>query len=134
MEETGRIDGWWVYFKRTSSAGDLPYVLGCNPVQYKSIEGAHVAFEKYNPVIDQGGTLLAENLGIGDESLSYHMLDEYYYTGVFVRYRNYIISIWGLNKEGDYPSPEPLIEVANSILSRLQEAPLVPGPLDTTGK
>lgn len=49
LAETGRIDGWWISYKRGSSGGVLvPEEVYDNPVLYSSIEGARLVITKYS--------------------------------------------------------------------------------------
>jgi len=48
LEETGRIDGWWVYYRRGTSTVRAPEQIYQNIIQYKTAEGAYFTFSNYS--------------------------------------------------------------------------------------
>ena len=131
LDETGRVDGWWVAYYRSTNNAVLPQYIYCNPIQYKTSEGAHITLTKYNEVAQQKGDyeMLPNPPQIGDETIVFY---QNYITDAGIpsktliiefRYRNYVIRIAGDGAEQEV-NLEALIPIAQSIFQRLQEAEL----------
>lgn len=136
LDETGRVDGWWVEYYRSSNNEVLPKYIFCNVIQHKTSEGAHISLTKYNEVAmhEPGYKVFPDSPQIGDEAIVFYKT----YTSdagvpskiLFLefRYRNYVVRIAGDGSEQEVKL-DTLIPVAKSVLKRLQEAELAPGPV-----
>jgi hypothetical protein len=131
LEETGRIDGWFVYYKRGTDTIRAPEEIYQNIIQYQSAEGAYITFSKYNNLIrfPDKYKMLNENILIGDSTIVY-MWKEMQSNGenrvnyyVESQYRNYlsIVGGWGWEKEFDL---DYVIKVAEIAIDKIMAAPL----------
>jgi len=131
LAETGRIDGWWVIYKRSTDTVIAPEQIYDNVVLYKTIAGAKLVITKYEDryVIEFGYTELENPTIIGDLTRVFIKKEmqpsgEYRirYEIVF-SYRNYLhaVSGWGWEYE---VKPEYVEDIARILLAKLQAAPL----------
>jgi hypothetical protein len=135
MAATGRVDGWWVYYKRGTNAVIAPEEIGDNPVLFRTIEGAQLLISKYggcvNPELykDLNFIPVQTDLKIGD-STNICINREMQSSGenrvtilVEFTYRNvtHKISGWGWEDEVqlDY-----LANIARTLLAKLEAMPL----------
>ena len=129
LDETKRIDGWVIYFKRTKSGAILPEQIFCNPVQFESTTGAEIAYTNYNNVAQNkpGWELLQDDLGLGDQSRAViYKEDGSNTTAIFVDflYRNYSIRIASIGNERE-AKLETTMSVAQNVLERMKRAKAV---------
>lgn len=134
LEETGRVDGWWVIYKRGTKTVNMPEEVNDNPVMSKTTHGAKVILEKYSTcaeaAMDKNDFIeLSGNAHIGDDS-RWCVLKEMQPNGknkVWLRlefiYRNYYHGISGYGWESEV-TPEFFEGVANALLDKLKAAPL----------
>lgn len=133
IEETGRIEGWWVYYARGSSTNTLPEEMFCNIVRYETSAGAQLSaskygYDDYSTDSDYQMLDLTENLGDNSFAFVYKEMqsngkNQVWVSVVFV-YRNYYLKVRGWGWEDDVQL-EDLIIVAQNILAKLEEAPLI---------
>jgi len=130
LEETGRVDGWFVYYKRGTSTIRAPEEIYQNIIQYKSSEGAYFTISKYpynrnNPDIK----VVEYDVLIGD-LINIYVWKEMQSNGEYridytieSQYRNYvsIVSGWGWEKEFDL---EYVIRIAEIAMDKIKAAPL----------
>lgn len=133
LEETGRIDGWWVYFIRGRNINNTPDQIFHNIIQYQTHEGAQITVEKYNEVErgdNDGWVYMDEHPDLGDVSLAM-ILKQMQPNGKYkiwitidTSYRNYVSRVGGYGWE-DLVTLECMIDVANRALAKLETADLV---------
>ena len=128
LAETGRVDGWWVSFKRGSRTVIAPEEIFNNPVLYKTQEGAMLMLTKYHGSCDEDETPL-EIQTIGDASMAC-MWKKMQNNGknrvsINIRFidRNvyHNLSGWGWESE---VTLEYVEQVAMTLLDKLQQFPL----------
>jgi len=131
LRETGRIDGWYIFFKRGSSRVPAPKELSHRISQFESCEGALIAVEKYTAYkIDNKYEMVDDDYDLGDKTVisKYRELQpggEYivrYY--VETAYRNYVSQILAYGYEEKFDL-EYVIQIAEIALELLADAPLV---------
>ena len=131
LAETGRIDGWWVYYLRGTVTVIAPEEVYDNVVIYKTVEGALLVITKYSSCSDRdtGYIELETAPKIGDYSktcVSTEMQssgeNRVWYRIEFV-YRNYYHDIVGYGWENDV-EPKFVESIALVLLKKLQNAPL----------
>lgn len=133
LEETGRIDGWWVYYKRGSNVIAAPEEIFHNIIQYETALGAQITATKYNlaeRAPEEGWVLLDDEVNLGDLSVVM-VTKETQSNGknrVWLRietaYRNYlsVLQEYGWEEEVRL---EYLVEVQRMIVEKLAAAELV---------
>ncbi len=131
IAETGRIDGWWVAYKRGADTVIAPEEIYDNVILYKTIAGAQLVITKYGDrrVTEGGYTELINPTIIGDLTRVFTKKEmqssgEYRVEYLIeVSYRNYVhvVSGWGWEHE---VKPEYVENIAGILLARLQAAPL----------
>lgn len=133
LEETGRIDGWWVFFLRNSTLVRAPEKLYHNIIQDQTHAGAQLTVRKYNYIDSgrfDGWEFFDSHPDIGDVSLAmiWKQLqpDGKYKIEIRIEtaYRNYASIVSGYGWEEDV-SLEYMIDIANLALAKLEAAPLV---------
>lgn len=133
LEATGRVDGWWVYYKRGSNVMTAPEEIFHNIIQYKTALGAQLTVADYNSTIrssEQGWKLLEDQqVELGDVTIVY-ILKEMQTNGknrvwlnVETAYRNYVSVLQGYGWE-DEVRLEYLVEIQKIILEKLAAAEL----------
>lgn len=131
LEETGRIDGWWVYYRRGTDTVRAPQEIYHNIIQYKTAEGAQLTVSKYN-YADRSDNydLMDVELNLGDFALAMiaKEIQPNGRTRVWIRiemaYRNYASVVHGYGWEEDVEL-DYVIMVQELILNKLMDAPLV---------
>jgi len=130
LAETGRIDGWYVYYNRGKSGVLMPELYYDNVIIYSSIEGAQVVITKYENrrIIDDDFQEIDAPL-IGDASRAFTKREVN--SGGEIRvwilvsfsYRNiaHTIGVWGWEKE---VSLDFAVTTANKLLDGLKQLPL----------
>jgi hypothetical protein len=131
LAATGRIDGWWVTYKRGTRTVIAPEEIWDNVILYRSIAGAQLVIQEYSNCTDRdlGYTMIETDLKIGDLSeicfkKKMQSNGEYrvWYLIEF-SYRNILHNIegWGWQNEVRL---EYLAEIAHTLLAKLEAAPL----------
>jgi hypothetical protein len=130
LDKTGRIDGWWVVYKKGVNTVRAPEEIYHNIIQYKTAEGAFLTVTQYQissripefKIID-------DNYPLGDKSVI-TMRKEMQPSGEYrvnirieTAFRNYtsVVDGWGWEKEFDQTF---VISVAETIIKKLEAAPL----------
>jgi hypothetical protein len=132
LEETGRVDGWWVYYNRGSTTVIAPQEISDNPVLFQTTAGAQLLVTKYGncaDYLDDDFTPIESDLQIGDVTgvciwrkmqssgeNRVQILIEFSYRNV-----THAVSGWGWEKEVrlDY-----IAAVARTLLAKLEAMPL----------
>jgi hypothetical protein len=131
LEETGRIDGWWVYYARGTRTVRAPEEIFHNIIQYESHDGARVAVVDYNYVAqgDSEWDLINSDIDLGDVSVAL-ISKEMQSNGKFwvwitidTSFRNYVSRISGSGWEDDV-SLDYVIQIAQIALTKLENAEL----------
>jgi len=131
IAETGRIDGWWVAYKRGADTVIAPEEIYDNVIMYKTAEGARIVIMKYEDsrVTEEGYTEIKNPPNIGDRTRAFTKKtmqssgeNRVYYMIAF-SYRNYvhIVDGWGWEHE---VKPEYIENIASVLLAKLQAATL----------
>ena len=129
IEETGRIDGWWVTFQRGINTIRAPEQIYQNIIQYKTSEGAQLTMSIENPNVTVQYEIIDDNYELGDFTviLKYHEMQpsgEYRVTYlVETIYRNYQSRIVGWGWENHFEL-DYVIRVAEIALEKIKSAPL----------
>jgi hypothetical protein len=130
LQETGRIDGWWVDYLRGTNTVRAPEEIYQNIIQYESAEGAYLTLTEYNTRGDDPDySLMDLNLSIGDVTFVYYWKEmqssgEYRVKyAIESQYRNYVSIIvgWGWEKEFDL---DYVIQIAEIAMDKIKAAPL----------
>ena len=133
LEETGRIDGWWVYFIRARNVNHTPDQISHGIAQYQTHEGAYVTVKEYNYVDhenDAGWKFFHQELDLGDFSLAFYLKQmqpngKYkIWITIDTSYRNYVSRVGGYGWE-ELVTMEYMLDIANRALSKLEAVPLV---------
>ena len=133
LEKTGRIDGWWVWYKRGTITVIAPEEIYDNIVIYQSIEGAQLVMTDYSNcqgrLADSDWTILETDLQIGDMTIvctdkeMQSTGDNRVWIRIEFTYRNFYHAVvgWGWEKEVQL---EYVANVARILLAKLEAAPL----------
>jgi len=132
LETTGRVDGWWVYYSRGTTAVRAPEVIFHNPIMYKSAEGAQITVLEYNHVAEgevEGYEYVERDIPFGDLSVAAvhkEMQSNGKYMVTYVidtAYRNYVSRVggWGWEEDVTYEYVENIARIA---IEKLQAAQL----------
>ena len=131
LEETGRVDGWIVYYARGTNTVTAPQEVYDNVVLYQSAEGAQLLTAKYGNCEDPEKDWVKLNIDfkIGDTT-SACIIREMQSSGknrvnilIEFTYKNiaHTVSGWGWENE---VSIEYVKAVAETLLAKLEAAPL----------
>ena len=129
LEDTGRIEGWFVSLSRGTSTVNMPEEIWCNVVSYETIQGAQISHSKYSDQVFEDYTEVQGVLQVGDLTRAYRK-DEMQPGGerrawylITFSYRNFIGSVesWGWEDE---VTPEFTEQIARILLAKLEAAPL----------
>lgn len=130
LEETGRIDGWWVYYLRGTSTVRAPKQVYQNIIQYKTSEGAKLTFTKYGFItINPEYEKFDSNILIGDATNVYVRKEmessgEYYiFYIVESLYKNYVSTVGGMGYEKQFDL-DYVIRIAEIAMEKIKAAPL----------
>ena len=134
LAESGRIDGWWVWYDRGTKTVIAPANVYHNIIQYKTAKGAQISITKHNCIVrndcDAYSFVERDYSDLGDVSIG--MINKemqsngknrvWYY--VETAYRNYVsvVAGWGWEDEVEYEYVENIARIA---LEKLKAAPLV---------
>jgi len=130
LEETGRIDGWIVYFYRGTSTVKAPEVLNHNIIQYETSEGAQIAMNMDSPFLEVEYQIVNDNYNLGDKTIisKYREMQpsgEYQIIYlVETAYKNYQSRVFGFGWENEFDL-DYVIQIAEIALKKLEKAPLV---------
>ncbi len=131
LAETGRIDAWYVYYKRGSNTLIAPEEITDNVIMYKTAEVAQIVITKYENrrVTEEKFTEINNPPKIGDLTRAFtaktmQSSGEYrvWYLITF-SYKNYVHTVGGWGWEHEV-KPEYMENIARVLLARLQAAPL----------
>jgi hypothetical protein len=132
LQETGRIDGWWVAYRRGTNGVNMPEEVYNSVIQFRTAEGAQVLLNKYliQDLEEDGYTELDNPPQIGDATRIF--IKKETQTGgdnrvrllLSFTYLNYYseIELWGWESDVDQEFAQDLCELQ---LMKFQEAPLV---------
>jgi hypothetical protein len=130
LEETGRINGWVVTYKKGSSTASAPEQLYQNIVQYETSEGANIAFTKYAYNTRTTEFSLINHDGIIGDATSVFMhktleTDNRYRVNYVVqsRYKNYISIVAGWGWEDEF-NLDYVIRIAEIEMDKIKSAPM----------
>jgi hypothetical protein len=123
INETGRVDGWFVYYKSGTSNKPVPDTIYDNVILFNSIEGPRVYMEEYAGGEDDY-TERTTDLKIGDITKVFEK-NESGNISVTIEfsYRNYVHRVAGLDMNG--ASEKVIEDIARELLEDLQNAQLV---------
>lgn len=130
LDETGRIEGWFVSYKRGSNSVIAPEEIYCNIIRYETSDGARLSITKYGtPYRSDEREIINLDLDLGDEYLVsvYREMQSNGKQRVWYRiefsYRNYVVAVqgWGWNDE---VSHDYVYQVALTMLEKLKSASL----------
>ncbi len=133
LARTGRIEGWWVYYKRGTKTVIAPDQMYCNVVKYKTAEGARLVVTDYNNTVrqaDEGWTLVDRKIDLGDINLISTNSeitsggDKLVWYSIEFAYRNFFVEVAGYGYEKEV-SHDFVENAARAILKKLESAPLV---------
>jgi hypothetical protein len=130
LDKTGRIEGWWVFYKRGNTTLLVPEEIMHNVVMYENLEGAlltitelardtrDVEYKKLNREIEIGGTSLAylkKKMQPNGKYKVWYMVE--------TAYRNYvsIVQGYGWEEEVKYEYVE---DIARTAIMKLEAAPI----------
>jgi len=130
LEETGRIDGWWVYYRRGTSTVRAPEQIYQNIIQYKTAEGAYFTFSNYSfDTNNPDFSLFNTDVDVGDASTVY-VWKEMQSNGenrieyiIETQYRNYMSIIGGTGWEKEFDL-DYVIRIAEIAMEKIKSAPL----------
>jgi len=130
INRTGRLDGWWVTYRKGASRIQAPDEIYHNIVKYETAAGAKLTVREYNlatrsdeyQILDQGiefgdanVVMVAEDvLSDGTQQITYR---------IETAYRNFVSVVVATGSEGeiDFPFVET---IARKMIEKLGEAPL----------
>jgi len=130
LAETGRIDGWFVNYKRGSSNVILPEEFYDNVVIYSKIEGSQIVVTKYGDrYITEDSFNEIDTPQVGDLTRAFKKSETNSSgeTRVWIKlifsYRNVFhdVTVWGWEKE---VSLDYAVSVANKLVEGLKQLPL----------
>jgi hypothetical protein len=127
LADTGRIDGWVVYYRCRKESALLPDEIFDNVVIYSSVEGAHVMYAKYLERKDDGFLEITDAPKVGDFSIAWiknnaggegknQYLFDFTYKNIL-----HTVGIWGSEQDVKF---ELAVSIAQDLLSKLQKLPL----------
>ena len=133
LEESGRVTGYEVYFKRGNTSAPLPQEVGCLVVQYRTIEGAQRAVTEFTFAsrnLDENWVSAEVTLSLGavsnaeclDKMDSGGNLNMEYW--VSTSHRNLLIECVGWGAKANV-TPEFVEDLVQKMLEKVQAAELV---------
>jgi hypothetical protein len=131
LERTGRIDGWWVIYKRGTLTVTAPEEIYDNVVLYHTIEGAELIISEFSNCVDRdsGYVLVESDVQIGDFTnvCTYKEMQSSGEYRIWYRieftYRNYYHAVAGWGWESEVKA-EFVEKIARTLLAKLEAAPL----------
>jgi len=120
VKETGRIDGWTVYYGIYTSNFGWAELIQDNVTLYQTSAGAQLAISKYSQAIINKYTEEINPPVIGDFTRSFYNNSGVY--EIVFSYRNISHEVWGYGTENEIID---LRNVVQSLLARLQTSPLL---------
>jgi len=130
LEETGRVDGWWVSYKRGTSTVRAPEEIYQNIIQYKTSEGAYLTVSKYPYNRDNPDIKIVESDVLLGDFTNIYVWKEMQSNGEYrinyiieSQYRNYVSIVvgWGWKKEFDL---EYVIMIAEIAMDKIKSSPI----------
>ncbi len=124
INDTGRLDGWWIEFRRTNDSAVMPREVYDSVAVYRTVAGARLSVQKYADHAMQAYTPVADTPQIGDGARAFILRKngtvEY---DLYFSFRNcqHVLEILGTETE---VTPDFALTIAQSILKRLESAPL----------
>jgi hypothetical protein len=134
VEETGRVDGWEIYYTKISGDASAPQEIRGKVVLYQTDRGAQTSMNKYSDALVTDFVYLEEiqSSEIGDETRAFRLQYQYGTKGgsdqvsywIEFSYRNIVevIQIDGAENEDQL---ELASSIARLVLARLQASPLL---------
>jgi hypothetical protein len=132
VEETGRMDGWEVYYTRSSNSASVPQEIHGMVVLYKENAGARKSINKYSDDLVTDFGYLEEILapGIGDDTRAFILRYQKEPRGSALQisywiefsYQNIVEVIRADGTENEV-QPELIDNIARLVLARLQANP-----------
>jgi hypothetical protein len=132
VEETGRMDGWGIYYIKSSKDAPVPQEIHGKVVLYTTNAGAQRSINKYsnNLVSDFGYLEETQAPRIGDETRAFILQYQKKPIGspsqisywIEFSYRNVVEVIQADGAENEV-QPELVINIARLVLARLQASP-----------
>jgi hypothetical protein len=130
LNETGRVDGWWVNYGRGMRTVLAPEEIFNNVILFQTAQGAQILLDKYSNCTDaEKFTKIEENLLIGDKTNvclrrvrqpngenRINLLVEFTYLNVA-----HTVGGWGWEKEVELAY---IVEIAEKLLKDLQQLEL----------
>jgi hypothetical protein len=134
IDETGRIEGWWITYSRGSNKFSRPLNISNYASKFQSPQGAKIYVDKYERKydIDHGYNIITEVPVVGDFSFetsrNSDAIPGYVNYEVEFVYRNYVEILNGYGRES-VVKPEFLRQLADILLTHLKDEPLsTPAP------
>jgi hypothetical protein len=134
VEETGRLDGWEVYYIRGSNSVNAPQEIHGKVVLYKTSAGAQLSITKYSDdLVTDFGYIEEINLPeIGDASRAFllrylvkpNSSESQISYWIEFSYRNIVEVVRADGGEHEV-QPESVRNIADLLLARLQASPLL---------
>lgn len=129
VEQTGRVEGGWIWFERGLALKQLPLYIGCDVVRYTTAHGAKRAVTDYNTAaaFPDENTLVDTSVAVGDASVVTHekYVDNgvtYYLYRIEFSYLNFLVVVSGEDTVDDMHL-DVLQQVAQTMLAKLEAAP-----------
>jgi hypothetical protein len=128
--ETGRLDGWWVAFRRGTPDLEAPEEIFHNLVMYETADGARLALTDFGvDVLDERYEKLDRQVEIGGESFCFLRVEpqaegeDLVWYRIETAYRNYVSIVHGHGEAAafDYEYVEA---IAHTVVQKLAAAPL----------
>lgn len=130
LEKSGRIHGWFVYFKKGAVNIKAPPQFFHNIIQYKNHEGAHLTVQIFSTIHSLPNYKLVEdNYPLGDYSRVYLAKEMQSNGKYFIQYRietayrNYVSIVAGQGMENEFDF-DFMLSIAEIALEKLKSAPL----------
>ncbi len=124
IDETGRLDGWWIQFNRTSNGAALPSAVYDSVAVYQTVAGARLSVQKYatHGMQDYMEVQGIPQIGDGARAFTVKKGANVDYV-LYFSFRNlqHVIEILGLESEA---TPAFATQLAMAVLTRMQTAPL----------
>jgi hypothetical protein len=123
LGETGRVDGWWIQFNRTSSEAAAPSEVYDSVVLYQTVAGARLSVEKYaahgmKDYVEVEGTT---QIGDGARAFVLKQGSNVDYL-LYFSFRNFqhVVEVLGLQSEA---AAAFATSVAQALLRKIESAP-----------
>jgi hypothetical protein len=124
INATGRVDGWWIAFKRNSSKAAVPSEVYDNVVLYQTVPGAQLSLAKYSARGFDSSQEVEDPPQVGDGSRAFvTRKGNLIWYDFYFSYRNiqHVIELYGLESQA---TAAFAVKVANVLLEKAKSAPL----------